>query len=154
MSDWSDVCDAILADLTNNVPELAAAIVHDECAPWNPEELAAAAGERHVAAWPAPDAEQAVPLLTDGSYVMEQAYLVLVWEGAQEESGRVKLDRDATRAFLDLHNAVRARFNRQASLLLASSDLVRVAGTAFPDVLSTVRWFAVRVAVRRSQVLA
>ena len=149
MSEFSDVVDAIVSELVDNIDELGEAIVH-RYAPWSPEEFVALANERHLAVWPAPEAEQVVPLVTN-AYILQQAYIVAVWEPRDEEAVRGRTDEDATKALFDLRDSVRNRFFKTSNFLLASSDDVRPISTTLPDIAGGSRWFAVRIAVARAK---
>lgn len=153
MSDFETVVDAIKADLVANVAGLAA----DKVKPkdihlYNPQDPEAFEddGARHLAVWPEADAEDPEPLTTS-SHALNQSYLVAVWESSGTEGTRLQRDEDAAKVFLDLHNDIRARLYVEANQLLGSSDRVWYGGTAFGATAGTVRWFVLRVNVRRFQ---
>jgi hypothetical protein len=108
---WQGVIDAWVAELTANVPGLTEAKVH-RYASWSVEALSAAAGERHLAVWPATEgqAETRGQLLTTPSSNLVQSYVVLVWEDATADSSRRMDDEAANLDWLELHEAIRARF--------------------------------------------
>ena len=64
MSDFETVCIAMRDDLVGAIPKLSEASQH-LFLPWDPENLTAGVGERHLAIWPsAEEAETAEPLAT------------------------------------------------------------------------------------------
>jgi hypothetical protein len=144
LSDWADFCDAWVSELTNNVAGLTSAVTH-KYSPWDPEALAAANGERHLAIWPEGGTEHETPGFVTNGFILRQSYLVLVWEGAQDEAGRLVLDEAATKDFLDLENAVRARFFLKANVRRGSVDEVRAGGVQLPQPSGGVRSFAWRL---------
>jgi hypothetical protein len=87
------------------------------------------------------------PLAT-GSHQLTQEYAVLVWEGS-DESARQVLDEEATKNFLDLHNAVRDRIYRDSFQTIGGSDRVWYLGSALPERSRQVRWFLIGLSVRR-----
>jgi hypothetical protein len=145
-SDFQTVVDAIVADLTTNVPGLRDALPHKYAA-YDPEQQVAEAGERHLAVWPtAEDADTPTPLVTGpGGDILTQLYAVVYWEHAGGESDRGVLDQEAARELLALHNAVRARFYAIANIRLGGTTSTRYAGARFPERSGQVRWFAVAV---------
>jgi hypothetical protein len=145
-SDFADVVDAIVADLTTNVAGLRDSIVHRYSAA-DPEQLVAEAGERHLAVWPtAEDADTPTPLVTGpGGDLLTQLYAVLYWEHAGDESSRGTLDEEAAADLLALHNATRARFYAVENVRLGGTTQTRYAGARFPERSGQVRWFAIAV---------
>lgn len=150
MSDWEIVTDAIIADLRDNVPslvEVKESNIH-RLAPWSPQELTAD-GERHLAVWPAPgDAEIAEPMTTD-AHMLNQVYIILYWESSGTEGPRLVGDEAGAATLLDLHNAVRDRIYRMSFQTIGASDRVWYIDTSFPEVVSRVRGFEIRLSVRR-----
>jgi hypothetical protein len=149
MSDFSTFCDAVQADLVGNVAGLGslAADAKHLYAPWNPYALQPD-GRRHLAIWPdAESADTPEPAAIE-AHELAQVYLVLVWEGAELEGQRLSEDQAGAAAFLDLHNAVRARFYVEANQHLGGAELCWYAGTAFSDAAALVRWFVIRLAAR------
>jgi hypothetical protein len=145
---WTAVVDAWATELTTNVTGLNSAIVH-KYASWSVEALVAERGERHLAVWPESEAEAVEGLTTAPSDLATQSYVVLVWEDASTEGGRLQDDETADAAWLDLHEAIRARFLRTANVRLGSSAIMdtRYRGAAF-DMVGLVRTIALRFTVR------
>jgi hypothetical protein len=109
------VVDAWVAELTGVGKPLAGATIH-KYAPWSMEQLAND-GKRHVAIWPT--AAQGAPSpLTVGSLPSDldpAEFAVLVWEDASLE-GELRYDDDtANAAWLNLSEAIAARFRVQAN---------------------------------------
>ena len=88
-SDWSEVCDAIVDDLLNNVSALRGALPH-KYSPYDPEELTSSAGERHLSVYPvASTAQTAEPHITGPrGDLLTEVYRVVYWEDAGDESAR------------------------------------------------------------------
>jgi hypothetical protein len=149
-SDWSTTVDAIVEDLEANVPGLRGATVH-RYSPYDPEDLVAAAGERHFAVYPvAGDAQEAAAFTTaPGGDVLTEIYRIAYWEDAGDESSRGISDEEAAEALLELAEAVRDRFYVVANLTLGDATQVRYVGTAFPERSGQVRWFALGVRATR-----
>ncbi len=152
MSDWSTVCDAIATELQTNVAGLAASssLTLHKYERWDPEYLIADRN-RHLAVWPAGEGSESAQGLATGADALEQTYVVMVWESGSVENQRLVRDEGSAATFLDLHNAVRARFYLEANRMLGGSALVRYAGCSFPEQIGLVRFFAVAVAVTRYQ---
>jgi hypothetical protein len=155
VSDWSVFVDAVLADLTANVPGLAdpSLIVH-RYSPYDPGDLQAELGERHLSAFPLADvAQEASPFTTaPGGDLLTETYRVLYWESAGDESARGVSDEAAAHDLLELAQATRDRFYVVANLTLGEATQVRYVGTAFADRSGHSRWFAVGVrAIRVKQ---
>lgn len=145
MSDWSEFCDEMIAELTSTVDGLRDAKTH-RYASWDPETLFAPTGERHLAVWPEGGAEHpAAPLTATGGVNLVRDFVVMVWEGAADQDGRLKHDEEATAALLDLENAVRERLFQKSNQRLGSMDEVRPNAVALPDPVTPVRAFAWRV---------
>jgi hypothetical protein len=143
MSDFSIMCDAIVADLVANVAALTVAELH-KLSPWDPELLDVSDGKRHLAVWPAPGEMEVQGSLTNSSHLLTQYYQVLVWEPAAEEPGRGTTDDVATATFLNLHNDIRARFYVETNQLLGESSRLWYSGTRLPsdpDEQGQSRWF-------------
>ena len=96
------------------------------------------------------ESEKVDPLAT-GLHEFNQSYAVLVWEGADTEATRLKLNQDASRTFLRLHNAVRDRFYVTANQNLGGAQLCWYAGTRFPERPGSSRWFLIGLNVAQSQ---
>jgi len=146
MSDFSLMVDNIVEDLRDNVVTLGV----DEDAiyrydPASPEELIPA-GHRCLAVWPVGEGAEAAEPLTLGAHQLNQVFRVLVWEDFQNPSRAVS-DQEATKTFLDLHNAVRLRFYIQANQGRAGAFRVWYSGTRFPERPSQVRWFEMEITV-------
>lgn len=138
------MCDAIADDLSLNVGALDGAIVH-RYAPWDPEELTAGASERHLAVWPLPESAESADGLTTNAHLLSQGYAVLYWENAGDESSRQVLDEDAAAALLDLQEACRDRFYRQAATTLGGSYRLWYRSCTMPARSGQVRWFALEL---------
>ena len=154
-SSWQTFCDAVIADLTVNVPALRGDSVRvHRYSPYDPEELTAEVGERHLSVFPvAASAQEAAPLVTGpGGDLITETYRVTYWEHAGDESSRGQSDEDAAAALLELAEDVRDRFYVVANLRLGGTELTRYLGTALPDRSGQVRWFAIGVQARRSVV--
>lgn len=145
---WTAIDDAWVTELTTNVAGLTSAIVHKH-ASWSVEALTAERGERHLAIWPEDEAESLEGLTTGPADLATQNFVVLVWEDASTESGRLMDDDTANAAWLDLHEAIRARFLTTANIRLGSSAIMdtRYRGAAF-DMVGLVRTMAMRFTVR------
>lgn len=145
---WGAVVDAWVEELTDSIPALDGVIVH-LYASWSLEELFASTGERHLAVWPASEAEVATGMTTQPADVAVQAYAVLVWEAASAEGSRLKDNQEADLAWLELHEAIRARFYRTANLRLGDPNIVdtRYQGVVF-DKVAGYRAMALRFNVR------
>jgi hypothetical protein len=152
-SNFQTFCDAVVDDLTNNVTGLRDARVH-RYAPWDPEQLIADGGERHLAVFPAAEAaDESIPLVTGpGGDMLIQVYRVVVWEDAGDEASRGVADEDAAADLLELLEAVRERFYKIANTFLGSTELTKYVGAALPDRAGQVRWFQVTVRARTSAV--
>ena len=152
-SSWQTFVDAIMADLTTNVPGLRDVREHRYAA-WDPEELVAEPGERHLSVFPvAASAREAEPLVTGpGGDLLVQTYRVTVWEHAGDESARGIADEQAAADMLDLEEATMLRFYVVANLRLGGTELTKYIGTALPERSGQVRWFAIGLQARRSVV--
>lgn len=143
MSDWSVVCEAIRDDLTASGRPLEGATVH-LYAPWSPEELDASDRKRHVAIWPRNEAEATLPEdSATGQHTLLSSYVVMAWEQAFETDARAKADEVADKAWLQLHNDIRARFYVEANQQLGSSNPLWYAGAEFPEEAGRVRWMRI-----------
>ena len=149
-SDFEQVIDAIAADLIENVPALATAIVH-RYAPWDPEELVAAIGERHLAVWPAAEAPESSAPLTTAGHILAQRYVIAYWEYADTESSRQAVDEEAAKEYLQLHNDIRARLYRKASTTTATSIDTWYLGAEFAQRSRSVRAFLISFQSLRPQ---
>lgn len=151
-SDWSLFVDAVIGDLTASVPGLAdpALIVH-RYSPYDPGDLQADVGERHLSVFPVADsAQDASPFTTaPGGDLLTETYRIVYWESAGDESSRAVSDEDAAAALLELAQATRDRFYVIANLTLSDANQVRYIGMAFPDRSGQVRWFALGVRATR-----
>jgi hypothetical protein len=137
----------------SNVPGLRGAIPH-RYSPYDPEEQTAAAGERHVAVYPvAATTQTAEPLLTGPrTDLLTEAYRIVYWEDAGDESSRGISDEAAAADLLELAQAVRDRFYVRENYAIGGSDVMdtRYVGTALPERSGQVRWFAIGIQTRRS----
>lgn len=146
---WRAVVDAWVADITGNVDGMADVVVHPY-APWSLELLYVERNERHLAVWPEPDAEATTPFTTDGGQMTEQDYVVVVWEDAGPESSRLIDDDAANGDWLDLAEAIRARFFVAANVRIGDPLIMRtryMSGT-FPAV-ANLRVMELRFRVQR-----
>lgn len=146
MSDWSDVIDAVTADLLANVAWASTPTLH-KYDPQDPVELAASPGQAHLAMWPASETpESALQLVTGpGGAQITQTYNLLYWEHIGQEGGQQVADETAAAAILDLHNAVRARFFQIANLQIGGTTSTRYVSTQFPATPSLSRWWLMSV---------
>jgi len=151
-SDWSLFVDAVVADLTSFVPALAdpSLIVH-RYAPWDPGQLAAEYGERHLAVFVVADVPEAASPFTTapGGSLLTQTYRVVYWEHAGDESSSGVSDEDAAFELLELADATRERFFVVANLTLGDATDVRYIGIQFAERSGVVRWFALGVRANR-----
>lgn len=153
---WKSVCDAWVDDITANVDGMAEVTVH-RYAPWSVEAFFASTGDRHLAIWPEFDAETTEPLTTAGGRIFEQRFLLAIWEDASEESARRIDDEAANAAWLELQEAVVARFfvaaNVRLGMVAADNpvDTQYLAGSFEPA--STKRIMRLNFRVRRTRTL-
>ena len=152
-SSWQSFIDAAMTDLTTNVPGLRDVREH-RYSPYDPEELVAEVGERHLSVFPvAAQAAEATPLVTGpGGDTITEVYRITYWEHAGDESARGQSDEDAAADLLTLAEDVRDRFYAVANLRIGGTELTRYIGTALPERSGQVRWFAIGVQARRSVV--
>lgn len=146
MSEWTDTCDFFLDDLEANVSQLLTAVQH-RYATWDPQAFAND-GDRHVAIWPAREAESSEPLTTHGR-LLRQTYIVAYWEPGDEEEERRVADEEAAADLLELHEAVRDRFHDLS--IQPTGTQVRYTGTTFRDSTSPIRGFVMTVDVERGK---
>jgi hypothetical protein len=142
-----------MADLTTNVPGLRDVREH-RYSPYDPEDLVAEVGERHLSIFPvAAQAADATPLLTGpGGDLIIETYRITYWEHADDESTRGVSDEEAAADMLTLAEDVRDRFYVIANLRIGGTELTRYIGTALPERSGQARWFAIGVTARRSVV--
>ena len=152
-SSWQTFVDAVMADLTTNVPGLRDVREH-RYSPYDPEDQVAEVGERHLACYPvAGQAAVAEALVTGpGGDRIDEVYRIVYWEHAGDESARGVSDEEAALDLLTLAEDVRDRFYVIANLRIGGTELTRYIGTAFPERSGQVRWFAIGVTARRSVV--
>jgi hypothetical protein len=143
-----------MLDLTTNVPGLRDVREH-RYSPYDPEELVAEVGERHLSVFPvAASAQEAVPLVTGpGGDLITETYRITYWEHAGDESTRGLSDEEAAADLLTLAEDVRDRFYAIENLRLGGSEYVRYIGTVLPERSGQVRWFAIGVTARQSVVV-
>lgn len=149
MSQISEVCDYVKADLVSSIPGLAEAEFH-LYVPWDPAELQADAGERHVGLWPLVEGETSEPLSFD-SHELSMPMACLVWEDASGSQDRRVVDTPADLAFLELWQEIRARFYSITNMFGGGSERTWYDGTTFPDDVYLTRWFRVQFSVRHYQ---
>lgn len=142
--------DAVLDDLDSNV--FHGDIRIHRYAPWDPEQLRAEVGERHLAVFPAAEAvDEATPLVTaPGGDMLLQMFRVLYWESASDEAERGIVDEAAAGDLIDLLESVRGRFYKTANTFLGEAELVSYLGASLPDRSSSVRWFMLSIRARTS----
>ena len=152
-SSWQSFVDAAMLDLTTNVPGLRDVREH-RYSPYDPDELVAEVGERHLSVFPiAAQAQEATPLVTGpGGDLITETYRITYWEHAGDESSRGS-DEEAAADLLTLAEDVRNRFYAIGNLRLGGSEYVRYIGTVLPERSGQVRWFAIGVTSRRSVVV-
>ncbi len=145
---WTSVCQAWADELKLTVPALNDAIVH-LYAPYSVESLETSTTERHLAVWPEGEAESAIPFTTSPADLLEQSYVVLVWEDASEEATRRRDDEQANADWLDLHEAIRARFLTKNNIRLGDPNIMdtRYQGASL-EMIGARRVIAVRFRVR------
>lgn len=149
-SSWQTFVDAVMADLTTNVPGLRDVREH-RYSPYDPEELVAEVGERHLSVFPvAASAQTAEPFVTaPGGDLLTETYRITYWEHAGDESSRGQSDEGAAADLLSLAEDIRDRFYVIANLTMADANQVRYIGTALPERSGQVRWFAIGVQATR-----
>jgi len=154
VSSWQSFIDAAMFDLTTNVPGLRDVREH-RYSPYDPEELVAEVGERHLSIFPvAATAQEAVPLVTGpGGDLIVETYRITYWENAGDESSRGVSDEEAAADLLTLAQQVRDPFYAIENLRLGGSEYVRYIGTVLPERSGQVRWFAIGVTARQSVVV-
>jgi len=143
------VCDGWMADITSTVTELTNATPH-LYAPWSPEYLGDAGKGRHIAVWPEPNPEEVIPAVVGSppSDFLIDTYNVIVWESAAADVTRIADDKAANAAWLDLFEAVRARFYVQANTSVGvTGGYTRYVGGNF-GIRGTVRFFSLVFTVR------
>jgi hypothetical protein len=152
---FTGICDAIVDDLTTQVPELRDALIH-RYAPWDPEQQKAEVGQRHLAVWPAAEAaDEATPVVTGpGGDMFLQLYRVAYWEHAGDEPSRGIVDEEAAADMLDLLEKIRARFYDIENVFLGGTDYTRYIGASLPERSGTVRWFQVSIRARTGLVVS
>ncbi len=145
---WRTICDAWIADITTNVPTMADVVVH-RYAPWSLENLYAEVGERHLAVWPEIEAETMEPFDTSGGQMVVQDFIAAVWEHVPDLE-RAQDDEEADGRWLDLHEAIRARFFVAANVRLGDPLIMRTrpVGGSFP-VIGQRRVMEVRFRVQK-----
>ena len=149
-SSFAGFCDALIADLTTEVPGLRDVRVH-RYAPYDPEQFLAEGGERHLGVWPSSATEESQPLVTGpGGDILLQSYQIAYWEHAEDEAARAYADEDAAAALLALLEATRARLYAVENAFLGGAEHIRYVGAALPERSGLVRWFQVAVLVRTS----
>jgi hypothetical protein len=151
-SNWALFCSAVADDLTSSVPALAdpSLIVH-RYSPYDPGQLQAGVGERHLSVFPVADVpEEATPFTTaPGGALLTETYRVLYWEHAGDESSRGVSEEAAALELLELADAARERFFIVANLTLSDATQVRYLGIQFAERSGVVRWFALGVRATR-----
>jgi len=149
-SSWQTLVDAVMADLTTNVSGLRDVREH-RYSPYDPEELVAEVGERHLSVFPvAASAQTAEPAITGPrGDLLTEVYRITYWEHAGDESMRGVSDEEAAADLLTLAEDVRDRFYVAANYRIGGTVDTRYVGTAFPERSGQVRWFAIGIQARR-----
>jgi len=149
-SSWQTFVDAVMADLTTNVPGLRDVREH-RYSPWDPEDQVAEVGERHLACYPVAGqpmtAERAVT--GPGGDLWTMTYRITYWEHAGDESARGISDEEAAADLLALAETTTLRFYAIENVRLGGADYVSVVGAALPERSGQVRWFAIGVQARQ-----
>lgn len=152
MSDFTSVCDHLLDDLMEEVNGLRPCLPH-RYAPWDPGELQAETGEKHLAVWPIGSAVETQAFTTMSQNHVE-AYMVLYWEHADDERARGVIEEQAVGDLYTLHDATVARLYALANQVFDGSWSCRYTGTSLPERLGSVRYFALSVQVQRTKEFA
>ncbi len=153
-SSFTGFCDALIADLTTEVPGLRDVLPH-RYAPYDPEQFLAEAGERHLGVWPSSATEDSQPLVTGpGGDLLLQSYQIAYWEDAGDEASRGYADEAAAASLLELLEATRARLYAIENVFLGGAEHVRYVGAALPERSGSVRWFQVAVLVRTAAIVS
>lgn len=147
--------DALMDDITTNVSWLRDAHQH-RYASWDPADLIAQPGERHIAVWLDSDTpEQALPLVTGpGGDLLLDTYQVAYWENAGDEASRAIANEEAASRMLGLIESVRGRLYVQANLTLGGAEHIRYLGAVIPARSASVRWFQIALTARSSIVVS
>lgn len=146
--------DALILDLTTEVPGLRDALPH-RYAPWDPEQMLAQAGERHLGVWPSSALEEAIPLVTGpGGDLLNQSYQIAYWEDAGDEASRGIVDEEAAFDLFALLEATRARLYALENVNLGGAEHLRYVGAATAERSGVVRWFQLAILVRTSAIVA
>jgi len=148
-SSWQTLIDAVMLDLTTNVPGLRDVREH-RYSPYDPEFQVAEVGERHLAMFPVAAGTTAEPNVTGPrGDLLTEIYRIVYWEHAGDESSRGVSDEDAAADLLTLAEDVRDRFYVNANYRIGGTVDTRYTGTAFPESSGQVRWFAIGIQARR-----
>ena len=152
-SSFTGFCDALITDLTTEVPGLRDALPH-RYAPYDPEQFLAEAGERHIGVWPSSATEESQPLVTGpGGDILLQSYQIAYWEHAGDEASRGYADEAAPPPTRTARGR-RARLYAIENTFLGGAEHVRYVGAALPERSGIVRWFQVAVLVRTSAIVS
>jgi len=149
-SSWETLINAVIDDLTTNVPQLRDVRVH-RFSPYDPEELVAEVGERHLSMFPvASQAQTAEPAVTGPrGDLLTEVYRITYWEHAGDESARGVSDEEAAADLLALAEDVRDRFYVNANYRIGGTVDTRYIATALPERSGQIRWFAIGIQARR-----
>lgn len=141
MSRLAEIDQAVADELNAEVEGLSLPEGHVHLhAAWDPEFLNAAVGERHLAVFPVTEGAH---ILATGALAIEPALFVMVWEGADTEASRLRLNERKTAEFLDLHEAIRARFLVYRNETLGGVSQLQYQGVEFPQVPGPTRWMRI-----------
>ena len=141
-------------DLMANVDALQDVIQH-RYAGWDASRLQAEPGERHLAIWPAPEAQTAEPL-TIGAHRLRSAFGVLYWEHAGDDLALGQVDYEGAAAMLAIHDEVVGRLYAMVNQIIGDPDdpdsfKVWYDSSGLPEFAGTTRWFGVGFIVDRAK---
>ncbi len=148
MSRWSDVCTALMTDLTENVTGLteatAPSLQKHLYTKWDPEFLIADKN-RHIAIFP--DSLTVVPLANE-AHEHVSVIQIVVWEDVQELA-RLTRNEALTAALYDVHDAIMTRLYLIANENAGGSEQSWALSSDMPSSLvgTGSRWFAISVSV-------
>lgn len=142
-----DIVRAWLAELVENVDELATATQHAS-APWDPALSAMMNGERQVAVFPdASSAQQSNEEWTDADE-LAISFHVLIWEAAGDAQSRLVADTAADFAFMATCEAARDRFFVTANRTKAGAQETRFRQMELSDGSGSIRMADITFEVR------
>jgi hypothetical protein len=139
-------CDAMAADLTANIPDLAQVETHLYLPV--PEDDMVLDGDMHLGVWVLGDSRRPI---TNDAHERVQVFQVKVWQGAAESGARVAQDPAADLAFTVLYDAVVARIYHAANQWLGGMELAWATTGDFGSSNPMVRAFRINVEGHRYQ---